>query len=539
MGTLTQAEYRALLRQDFCSFVQRCFHELNPQAQFLWNWHIEVLAAKLEACRQGKIRRLIINVPPRHLKSLCASIALPAWWLGHHPTAQIIGVSYGQDLSDKLARDCRTIMMSKWYQELFRTRLSAQKQAVDEFTTTLHGFRLATSVGGVLTGRGGDVIIIDDPLKPEEALSETQRRFANEWYDHTLVSRLNDKKEDCIILIMQRLHEDDLVGHVLAQESWDVVSFPAIAEQHQEIWIETLFGPRRFMRHAGDVLHPERESRETIDGIRRTIGEYNFAGQYQQAPAPLGGGLVKEVWFQRYEPGDLPEKFDQVLQSWDTANKPTELSDYSVCTTWGIKNRRLYLLHVLRKRMDYPNLKRAVREQWQAYGATVILIEDKASGTQLIQELIEEGVHPVTRYKPDGDKLMRLHAQTATIENGFVYLPREAHWLAEYLHEITTFPNGKHDDQVDSTSQALAWTKQGSSAEAWIEFIRQQVEAERAGITHVQDGGDVMAAYLASFDAASKPVLTCAGCGKTITGSTRISDGVDYWHIGCQEKVMR
>jgi predicted phage terminase large subunit-like protein len=445
-------------------------------------------------------------------------------------------------------------MMSKWYQGLFPTRLSAQKQAVDEFITTMQGFRLATSVGGVLTGRGGDVIIIDDPLKPEEALSETQRRFTNEWYDHTLVSRLNDKKNDCIILIMQRLHEDDLVGHVLEQESWDVVSFPSIAEQDQELWIETMFGSRRFMRSAGEVLHPERESRETLDRIRRTIGEYNFAGQYQQAPAPLGGGLVKEAWFRRYELRDLPEKFDQILQSWDTANKPTELSDYSVCTTWGIKDQRLYLLHTLRKRMDYPSLKRAVREQWQAHGATVVLIEDKASGTQLIQELTEEGLHAVTRYKPDGHKLMRLHAQTGVIENGFVYLPREAHWLAEYLHEITTFPNGKYDDQVDSTSQALAWTKQRSSADAWIDFLRQKVEEARMADQNgrangpdnrpwrrkeplQQDGGEVMAVYRATLNAALKPV--CAGCGKTIAENTRISDGVDAWHVSCKGRVIR
>src|SRR5437016_1163629 len=144
MKPLTQAEYRALLRQDFCAFIQRCFHELNPQAQFLWNWHIEVLAAKLEACRQGKIRRLIINIPPRHLKSLCASIALPAFWLGHAPATQLMCVSYGQELSDKLARDCRTIMTTRWYQSLFATRLSAQKQAVQEFVTAAQGFRLAT-----------------------------------------------------------------------------------------------------------------------------------------------------------------------------------------------------------------------------------------------------------------------------------------------------------------------------------------------------------------------------------------------------------
>ncbi|MGA7383837.1 MAG: phage terminase large subunit [Methylocella sp.] len=159
-----------------------------------------------------------------------------------------------------------------------------------------------------------------------------------------------------------------------------------------------------------------------MERIRRTIGEYNFAGQYQQAPAPLGGGMVKENWFKRYDPNALPDRFDQIIQSWDTANKPTELSDYSVCATWGMKENRFYLLHVLRRRMDYPSLKCAVQEQAQAFGPTVILIEDKASGTQLIQELVEAGVHAATRFKPEGDKLMRLHAQTGTMENGFVCL---------------------------------------------------------------------------------------------------------------------
>jgi len=170
--------------------------------------------------------------------------------------------------------------------------------------------------------------------------------------------------------------------------------------------------------------------------------------------------MVKDTWFRRYEPDALPARFDQIIQSWDTANKPTELADYSVCTTWGVKGPQFYLLNVLRKKLAYFDLKRAVHEQHLLFNPSVILIEDKASGTQLIQELIEAGLSKVTRYKPDGDKIMRLHAQTATIENGFVYLPREAHWLADYLHELTVFPNGRYDDQVDSTSQALAWTKQ-------------------------------------------------------------------------------
>jgi predicted phage terminase large subunit-like protein len=481
MPSLTSADYATALRGDFCAFVQRCFHELNPQAEFGWSWHVEVVAAKLDAVRRGKIRRLIVNIPPRHLKSLCASVALPAWWLGHDPGAQIICASYGQDLADKLARDCRTIMASRWYTQLFATRLSPKKQAVEEFATTRHGFRLATSVGGVLTGRGGDVIVIDDPLKPDEALSASQRRACNEWYDHTLASRLNNKKDGAIILIMQRLHEDDLVGHVLAQEEWEVFALPALAERDESHRIDTPLGPVRFSRACGEPLDPQREPRAVLERIRATIGPYNFAGQYQQAPAPLEGGLVKEAWFRRYDPAEQPEKFDQIVQSWDTANKATDLSDYSVCTTWGIKDKHCYLLHVLRKRLDYPALKRAVAEQWRAFAACVILIEDKGSGTQLLQELIAEGVHAATRFVPSGDKLMRLHAQTGMIENGFVHIPRDAHWAAEYLHELTTFPASKHDDQVDSTSQFLAWTRQLTPGWGIIEYYRRLVEEQRQG----------------------------------------------------------
>jgi len=173
---LTFAEYALVLRQDYLTFVARCFCDLNPQVKLAMNWHLEVIAAKLMEVREGKIRRLIINLPPRHLKSLMASIAFPAWCLGHDPSAQILCVSYAQDLADKLARDCHSIMMSPWYRRIFATRLAAQRQAVQEFVTTRQGYRLATSTGGVLTGRGADIIIIDDPLKPEEALSQAQRK---------------------------------------------------------------------------------------------------------------------------------------------------------------------------------------------------------------------------------------------------------------------------------------------------------------------------------------------------------------------------
>src|SRR6201981_3224260 len=404
-----------------------------------------------------------------------ASTAFPAWLLGHSPSAQILCVSYAQDLADKLARDCRGIMMSPWYRQIFPTRLAPHRHAVQEFITTRQGYRLPPSTGAVLTGRGADLILIDDPSKPEEALSDAGRNGTNDWFLNTLYSRLNDKCPGAIVIIMQRLHEDDLVGHVLGQEEWEVLSFPAIAEADEQHEIETIWGPRHYTRRHGEALHPAREPLVTLDRIRRTIGEYNFAGQYQQSPAPLGGGLVKAEWFKRYDK-ERTENFKRIVQSWDTANKATELSDFSVCTTWGVRSKDFYLLRLLPQRLEYPALKRAVREQQSLYDATEVLIEDKASGTQLIQELIADGCHGVARYQPTTDKIMRLHAQTAIIENGFVHIPEAAPWLAEYLHEMTIFPKGRHDDQVDSTAQFLDWYKRPFPGQAFYELMRMQAE---------------------------------------------------------------
>jgi predicted phage terminase large subunit-like protein len=377
-------------------------------------------------------------------------------------------------------------MASEWYKSVFPTRLSPQKQSLQEFLTTQGGFRLSTSVGGVLTGRGADIVAIDDPLKPDEALSETQRNAVNEWFDHTLYSRLNDKRTGCIIIIMQRLHQDDLVGHVLEQEHWDLVRLPAIAEENEIHVIDSPIRSRTVCRRAGEPLHPEREPLAVLENMRRTIGEYNFAGQYQQQPAPLGGGMVKAGWFKTYTAGEEPASFDLIFQSWDTANKATELSDYSVCTTWGRKDQRLYLLHVYRKRLEYPELKRSVVHMAAAYQATNILIEDKASGTQLIQDLIREGMCGLTRYEPKMEKIMRLHSVTSTIENGLVYLPKQAEWREEYLRELTTFPNGKYDDQTDSTSQALDWIKGRYFKFPVFEYYRR--EAAKQGLFFDSNG---------------------------------------------------
>ena len=219
-------------------------------------------------------------------------------------------------------------------------------------------------------------------------------------------------------------------------------------------------------------MHPEREPLETLAGLREVIGEYNFASQYQQSPAPAGGGLIKSHWFKTFTPEERPKEFEFVFQSWDTANKSSELSDFSVCTTWGLIDKHLYLLEVLRRRLNYPDLRRTVKLQAENYRVKNILIEDKASGTQLIQDLIADGVHGVTRYEPKIEKVMRMHSVTSTIENGFVHIPEQAPWLAEYLHEIAVFPNGRFDDQADSTSQALDWAKERTSASFLFEVIR-------------------------------------------------------------------
>src|SRR6266571_2717587 len=474
MPKISAAEYMAFTRHDFYTFMHRAFCELNPSVPFLHNWHNELIAAKLEACRSGELTRLIINMPPRSLKSHAAAVAFPAFLLGHNPSAQIICSSYGEELAYKHSLDCRNLMSSQWYKSLFPTRLSSQKLSAQEFATTQNGFRLATSVGGMLTGRGADFVIIDDALKPEEALSETQRKAVNEWFSHTLYSRLNNKSTGCIVIVMQRLHEDDLIGHVLEQEEWHLVRLPAIAEQDETHTIQTPYGTKTVKRKAGEALHPAREPLAVLERLRLTIGEYNFSGQYQQQPAPLGGGMVKAEWFKTYVPGEQPSSFDLVFQSWDTANKSTELSDFTVCTTWGLKEKRLYLLHVYRERLEFPDLKRAVVRRAAEHQAGTILVEDKASGTQLIQDLIREGLDGLTRYEPKMDKTMRLHSVTSTIENGFVYLPREATWLGEYLHELTTFPFGKYDDQTDSTSQALDWIKSGIPCLGLIEYYKQE-----------------------------------------------------------------
>lgn len=233
-----------------------------------------------------------------------------------------------------------------------------------------------------------------------------------------------------MIIIMQRLHQDDLVGHVLEKESWRVVSFPAIAEEDETHLIVSPFGRRTHIRRVGEVLNPERESLESLLAMKNRMGSFGFSSQYQQNPIPVGGAMIKTEWLSFYTSSELPTSFTYILQSWDTANKSDEIHDYSVCTTWGVKSGHYYLLDIFRRRLEYPDLKRAIREESRRYRYPSILIEDRASGTQLIQELKREGVFSVRPYDPppQTDKILRVYAQTHLFEAGKVHLPTEAAW---------------------------------------------------------------------------------------------------------------
>jgi predicted phage terminase large subunit-like protein len=380
------------------------------------------------------------------------SVALPAFILGHDPTKRLIVVSYGTELSTKHAIDFRAVINSSWYRRVFPgTRISKAKNTESEVMTTAGGYRLATSIDGTLTGRGGDIIIIDDPLKPIDALSESKRERVNQWYFNTLLSRLDDKQAGAVIVVMQRLHMDDLSGALLRdRKEWTHLKLSAIAESDEQIPIGS---SRFYQRQYGDVLHPEREPMSVLESIRAQLGADTFTAQYQQSPIPPGGAMIKRIWVCRYEQLPTPRN-PFVIQSWDTANKDGGQNDWSVCTTWLIHENGYYLVDVLRGRFDYPTLKARVLEHANLHRPSKILIEDTGVGTALIQELRGSPFSAIP-IKAEHDKQTRMSIQSGKFESARVYFPHYAPWLAELEAELFAFPNSRFDDQVDSISQAL------------------------------------------------------------------------------------
>lgn len=449
---------RAMQRRDFVAFLDRAWPHISGGELIDRNWHIDAMAFRLDQVRLGTSRRLLVNLPPRNAKSKIVSIIWIAWILGRNPALNFVCVSYSNDLSGKLARDCLAIMQSAWYRELFPGTIIARRAAHD-FETTRGGGRLATSVTGTLTGRGGDIIVLDDVIKPDEANSETVRNAVNDWYRTTLSSRLNNKATGAIICVMQRLHQYDLCGLLLEAGSWDHLSLPAIATEDAVI---PLTRGRQHLRRRGDILHPARESRQTLDDQRAQMGSSAFAAQYQQAPVPALGNVFRAPWLKVISPGFRIEDGGEIIQSWDTAIKTADGNSFSVCITALVRRQHFCLIDLWRGRLEFPDLRRKAIELARLHGARTLLIEDRASGQQLIQTLRSEEPHgvplPIAR-TPVTDKLSRAEGVSSIIEAGQLFLPAEAHWLGEFKSELLAFPSGRYDDQVDALTQLLEWVR--------------------------------------------------------------------------------
>ena len=368
-----------------------------------------------------------------------------------------------------------------WYRSLFPwTRVGRFKNSEVETELTARGIRLATSVGGTLTGRGGNIIIIDDPLKPDDALSEAKRSAANQWFINTLFSRLDDKRTGAIVLVMQRVHMDDPTGFLLNQsDEWVVLSLPAVANYDEAIPISA---EGVYRRKVGEALSPEREPLHVLDNIKVQIGSDAFSAQYQQSPVPPGGLMVQRAWVKRYS--ELPPESERFLtmQSWDTASKGGPNNDWSVCTTWIMtRKQKWYLIDVWRQRVDYPTLKANVQDLARKFRARRVLVEDTGAGIGLVQEL-QGHVSGIIAVKPEGDKASRMAIASAKFEAGQVLLPERATWLPDLEAELFAFPGGRYDDQCDSISQALLNSNYSGwdlfSLEDWQRFL---AEARKPG----------------------------------------------------------
>ena len=457
-GHSRKAALNAATRADFLTFLDRAFAELHAGDPLEIRWPLEAIAHRLASVDDGGAR-VIISMPPRSLKSVAVSVAWVAWKLGRDPALKFVCVSYSAELALKHARDCRTVMQSRWYQEVF-TRTKLARSAEHDLVTTAGGGRFSTSVDGSLTGLGGDIIVIDDPLKPGEAASLAARTAVKEWYSSTLLSRLNDKQRGSIVLVMQRVHEADLAGHLLEAGGWDHLRLAAIAEEEDVI---PLGGGDVHRRCIGEALDPEREPIGTLQALKRELGSAVFAAQYQQAPVPAEGALFKREWLTFYSTAPAAEPADRIIQSWDCASKEGVFNDWSVCVTACVRNRYVYILDVYRAKLAFPDLVSQAKRLAEVWRPETLLIEDAASGQQLIQVLRRDEPAnmpgPLAR-QPQGDKLSRASGATAAFENGEVLLPGEASWLATYQQELLSFPSGRHDDQVDATVQLLEFARE-------------------------------------------------------------------------------
>ncbi len=409
----------------------------------------ELIATALEAVEAGKIRRLLINCPPQHGKTLLASEFFPAWVLGRNPDWKVIAATYNQTRANEVGNVVRNNLTSDTHRAIFPDCEIADTKSVQHVATTQRGHYYSTGVGGASTGRGANLFLLDDPLKGrEEAESKLIREKIKEWYRAVAYTRL--RPDNRIVIILTRWHLDDLAGFVLrehAHENWKVIELKAIAEGND------ILG-----RSPGEALCPNMYNKKHLENVKIIEGTYNWESLYQQRPVSKEGGMVKYEWLKHYTELPEEENVEKTVISWDTAYKEEQLNDPSAATVWQITKNGYYLIDVVNKRMEFPKLIRKVKELHEIHHASAHLIEGRASGQSLIQELKRNTTIPVVEISTKNqEKKVRFDAVTGLFESGKVWLPDKAHWKNETEDQICLFPSTKYDDIVDSVSQFLNW----------------------------------------------------------------------------------
>lgn len=466
-----------LAAKVFREFFRQAWHVIEPGTEFVPSWYIDAECDHAQAVTEGRIRNLVVNQPPRTLKSNIWAVAWPAWEWIQHPETRWLFSSYALNLSIRDSVRCRRLIESKWYQERWgdKYRIATDQNTKGNFENDKGGHRIATSVDAATTGLGASRLICDDPHSVREAESDAIRKGTIDWWDATMSTRLNDQRTGTKVIIMQRVHEDDLSGHVLAKGGYDHLMIPMEYEGSRKPTTIGWVDPRT---KRGELLCPERLGAIQVENLKRDLGVYAYAGQFQQRPSPAEGGILKRYWFKywcypnqhlrpvtvRMADGEYREVpvtplpvFEEEALSFDCAFKGLDTSDFVAGGHWGRRGADKFLLASIRERMDFPATLEAVRKMAKdAPRATLKLVEDKANGPAVIDTLKHE-IAGIVAVNPQGGKMARTSAISPQVEAGNVYLPHPdiASWVDAYLDECASFPNGSHDDWVDQMSQML------------------------------------------------------------------------------------
>ena len=491
IAEIEREENRRAAVRSLAEFVRRAWHVLEPGTNLIWNWHITLICLHLEAVSRGECLRLLINIPPGHAKSLLVAVFWPAWVWTHQPHWRVLFTSYDMALSTRDSIRCRDVIMSDWYQETFKTKwkLKGDMNVKSHFENTAGGFRQALSMSVTARGTGfrGDAVVADDPHNVKEHPSDEELEGVQFIWDKRMSSRLNDPRTGVRVVIQQRVHENDLAGHLIRKGSYTHLRLPTEFDPDQACVTKWGKDPRTQPK---ELLSPELFTRAVIAEALEDLGEYDFAGQHNQNPAPPGGGIIKQHWFRFWYPAgadrprrymtkledgsihyheqvELPARFDAQIQSWDMTFKeksktPNKKLDYVVGQVWQTVGKRRFLLDQVRDRMRFTQAVEAVKQLSAGWPSSDLkLVEDAANGPAITDELEAEigGFELVT---PKGGKQARAHAASHTIRGGYIYLPHPDlfPWVRALLHEVCTFPRAANDDQLDTMTQLINHTRQ-------------------------------------------------------------------------------